>query len=353
MDPDDKALFEIKKVDRVFYEDRLKDFLPDRIIDIHTHVWKKELKVRPASSEGKTVTWPSLVAEENSIEDLKETYDLMFPGKRVTPLIFSTLSEKYDELNGYVSACSKEHDVPALIFSLPQWSGEAFEQKVIEGGFLGAKSYLTAADPSIPVKDVTILDFFPHHQLEVMDEHGWIMMLHIPRDLRFRDPVNLKQLIEIEEKYPSLELIVAHVGRAYCNEDLGDAFDVLKDTVNMKFDICANTNSWVFEQLIDAMGPKRILFGSDMPILRMRMKRICEGGTYINIVPKGLYGDVSSDIHMREAEGDEADGLTFFMYEEIEAFRRAAERTGLAGKDIENIFYGNAAGIIESARKGI
>ena len=39
-----------------------------------------------------------------------------------------------------------------------------------------------------------------------------------------------------------------------------------------------------------------------MPILRMRARRICENGIYVNLVPKGLYGDVSGDIHMREVD---------------------------------------------------
>ena len=31
------------------------------------------------------------------------------------------------------------------------------------------------------------------------------------------------------------------------------------------FDFSANTNSWVFARTIEAMGPKRLLFGSDLP----------------------------------------------------------------------------------------
>jgi len=346
------ALFEVKDADRRFYEERLRGFLPSKLIDIHTHVGKKELYQRPEDAKEKTVSWPSRVAEENPIEDLFETYRLMFPDKKVTPLMFPTLSIKMDELNRYVSGCSHTRGVPALIFSLPRWDRREFEKRIIEGGFIGAKSYLTAADSSIPADEITIFDFFPHHQLEVMDAHTWIMMLHIPRDKRLRDTKNIEQLLEIDRKYPNLQCVVAHVGRAYCNEDVGDAFDALENTEHLMFDISANTNEWVFEQAIKTVGPKRILFGSDMPILRMRMKRICENGVYINIVPEGLYGDVSDDIHMREAEGEEAEHLTFFMYEEIDAFRRAAENTGLTADDIEDVFYRNAAGMFAKAGYG-
>ena len=108
------------------------------------------------------------------------------------------------------------------------------------------------------------------------------------------------------------------------------------------FDFSANANQRVFEQLIKAIGAKRIMFGSDMPITRMRMKRVCEDGTYINLVPKGLYGDVAGDKNMREVSREEAEKMTFFIYEQIDAFRRAAEVTGLTKSDIEDVFYYNA-----------
>jgi len=129
---------------------------------------------------------------------------------------------------------------------------------------------------------------------------------------------------------------------------VGAAFEALADTEHLRFDISANCNAWVFEQLIRAVGPRRILFGSDMPILRLRTRRICENGMYVNLVPKGLYGDVSVDPHMRELDGGEAEQLTFFMYEEIDAFRRAAESTGLSRQDVEDVFCNNAAAMLES-----
>ena len=104
------------------------------------------------------------------------------------------------------------------------------------------------------------------------------------------------------------------------------------------------------ESTVNSSGlPDRILFGSDLPITRMRMKRITEDGRYINIVPKGLYGVVSNDPHMREIDGEESESLTFFIYEEIEAFRIAAQNTHLTKDEIKNVFHGNAQRILHSA----
>ena len=341
-----QPLISLTDVDRRVYAERLEPFLPEEIVDIHTHVWRTADFPIPKSAGGggRTVTWPSRVARENPVEDLLETYRLLLPGKRVTPLIFGTTPAggNLDAQNAYIAECSRRARVPALVFSDPSWSAEELESRVRAGGFTGAKSYLSLAPAYLPGKEIRIFDFFPPHQLAVHDRHGWIVMLHIPRDGRLRDPVNLAQLLQIERDYPGLKLIVAHVGRAYCDEDVGDAFDVLAETRRMCFDISANTNDRVFGQLLRRVGPRRVLFGTDLPILRMRMRRITRGGRYVNLVPRGLYGDVSGDPNMGEVDGDEAARLTFFLYEEIDAFRRAAERVGLTRADVADVFCGNA-----------
>jgi predicted TIM-barrel fold metal-dependent hydrolase len=341
---------EIRDVDRRFYRERLASFLPDRILDAHTHVWLRDFRKAPPT--GRAVTWPLRVAEQGPIDELVETYRRLFPGKSVRPLMFSFVESHEDDFeaaNAYVSRAAREKGFPALVFASPLWSATRLEQEIRAGRFLGAKVYLTLAPNHVAAEEIRIFDFLPHHQLEVLDRHGWIAMLHIPRPGRLRDPVNLADMLEIERRYPNARVIIAHVGRAYCPEDVDDAFAILAQTQRLLFDISANTNAVVFEQLIRTVEPRRILFGSDLPITRMRMRRICEKGTYINVVPRGLYGDVSDDPHMREVDGEPAGALSFFLYEEIDAFRRAAEATGLTPQDIEDVFHGNAARIIEAA----
>jgi predicted TIM-barrel fold metal-dependent hydrolase len=120
----------------------------------------------------------------------------------------------------------------------------------------------------------------------------------------------------------------------------------------MRFDISANTNGEVFRRLIAAVGPGRILFGTDMPIPRMRMRRICEKGKYVNLVPRGLYGDVSGDPHMREVAGAAAERLTFFLYEQLDAFRQAARAEGLSRSEVEDVFHNNSKRLLDDAIQG-
>lgn len=347
------TLFEITEADRRCHADELDGFLPRRIVDVHTHVWRASDYPAAAERDTRLVSWPGRVAKDCPIEDLQETYRLMLPGREVTPVIFSNLPRgNIDAVNAYVAESAARHRLPALIFSDPSWSADELERRVSAGGFIGAKSYLSMVPDYIPGREIRILDFFPPHQLEVHNRRGWIIMLHIPRDARLKDPVNLAQMLEIERRYPNVQVIIAHVGRAYCNHDVGNAFEVLASTRRMLFDFSASTNDWVFEQLIRCVGPRRILFGTDLPIARMRMRRVTRDDHYVNIVPRGLYGDVSGDKNMAEADQPEAGQLTFFVYEQLKAFRRAAERTGLSASDVEDVFYGNAMRVIETARRG-
>ena len=67
------SLFEVKPYDREVYEKELKDFLPQKILDVHTHVYLKEFFPPKPLAPGevkRTVTWPSLVAADDSMQVL-------------------------------------------------------------------------------------------------------------------------------------------------------------------------------------------------------------------------------------------------------------------------------------------
>ena len=346
------ALFEVTAYDKKVYEEELKDFLPDKILDIHTHVrLASNNPPPPPNTPPKPLRWPSLVAKDNSIEDLQETYRLMFPGQDVKALIFG--GGYIEKANKYIEDCAKRTGWPSLYYSSPTQSAEEIEQKIREGGFLGLKSYLSLAPKYIPTKEVRIFDFFPKHQLAKLNEMGAICMLHIPRDGRLKDPVNLHQILEIRREFPKVRLIVAHIGRAYTELDVGNAFDLLTQEPETMYDFCANSCEYAITELIRRCGPKHVMFGTDMPILRMRARRIEEGDNYVNLVPPGLYPDPYGDPHLREVSAEEAETITFFAYEELLSFKRACQTLGCSRQDIEDMMYNNAINLIEGARKDI
>jgi predicted TIM-barrel fold metal-dependent hydrolase len=260
------------------------------------------------------------------------------------PVVFGNpcSAEPVEAQNRYVADEARNRGWPALALARPEWSGYDLERVVQSGGFRGVKVYLTYAPPGLKPSQIRIFDFLPPHQIEVIERHGWVAILHVPRPGRLADPDNVAQLLEIDRRWPQARVVIAHVGRAYCVEDLGDALKTLARTRQIRFDVSANTNEEVFARLLEAVGPQRVLFGSDMPITRMRMRRICRDGRYVNLVPRGLYGDVSGDAHMQELEEPQSRELTLFLYEELASLLRAARRVGLSDGDLQAIFGGNA-----------
>jgi len=327
--------FKLSDYDKRVYEEEIFDFLPENIVDSHTHVYKKENKIIPDGP----AYWPSRVAEDCTLEDLKQTYLDLLPGKKVVPVMFGNPESHLNLDNAYVSEKSRESGYPALLLSHYDMTEEFLEQEVIRGGFQGLKPYLNNCRAGVKGREAGIFDFLPHHHLKIADKYGWKVILHISKPDRLKDKGNIRDLMEIEEKYPNVKLIVAHIGRAYAPEDLGDAFDTLKYTKNMKFDFCANTLPVAIERCIEAVGTKRVLFGTDMPIAKMRMYRISEDGYYINVVPRGAYGDLTNAEHMRESDEK---NITNFTYEIIRAFKTAANSLGLSRKDVEDIMCNNA-----------
>lgn len=343
-------LLNIKPYDTEFYNERLRDFLPDTFIDCHTHIWLDEQNHFCEDTAARSCAWPTMVARDNSVQDLCETNRLLFPGKTVRSVLYGQPMVTIDlkRNNDYVAACAEALGTGALYISHPSQSCESIEREMAKHPcFKGLKVYLQFAPDYIPSNEIRIYDFLPPAHLALADKHGWVVQLHIARPRRLADPVNYIQLREIEEKYPNLQLIIAHLGRAYADEDLGDALEYLKHTKKSMWDFTANTNQQVMTRVLDLFGPDRFMYGTDFPIFRMRSRRVVENGFYINEIPMGSLGDVSADPHMREIPYPEADRITFFIYEEIDACRRACEDLGLNKADVNKIFYENARRIFD------
>ena len=323
--------------DRKVYREKLAAFLPDTLVDAHVHLWTPLCREGFAHPDS-LVSWPDLVAADCTYEDLMASYGVMVPEKKVLPVLMTTPTCDLARGNGYIGGLVQKTGLPAFYCVRPE-TGEEEIRDAFRKGFVGIKPYLNYAPSYIPAKEIRIYDFLTPAQLRLMDELEGIVMLHIARDGRLADSVNIAQLMEIDREYPHAKVIVAHIGRAYTAEALGDAFNVLKESRRLLFDFTANTFEPAITACLRAVGPERLLFGSDMPITKMRMYRITEKGHYVNVVPRGLYGDVSGDVHMRES--DESD-ITTFMYEELLAFRTASEKCGLSRSDVESVMAGNA-----------
>jgi predicted TIM-barrel fold metal-dependent hydrolase len=325
------------KVDFPFYKEHLEDFLPKKIIDIHAHS-SNNPGLQP--NDPKPTFWAEWVTMGRGmlLPNLLDAYMKIFPGKEVFPVCFPICNRNdVDERNLYLAEELKQYDnVWGLLWTAPDWNKDELIKRVNVGNFRGIKPYTNMVQNAIPESEITIFDYLPHHHLEAAEDNGWIVMLHIARPDRLADPLNIAQLKEISTTYPNIKLIIAHIGRSYCARHGMIGIPELKDYKNLLFDISANTNQSVMELLIREVGPKRILFGSDMPITAMRAKRICEGDEYVNYVYHADWED------NRTRRNIEEETYTFLLYEEILTFKNAALACNLKKNDIDDVFFNNA-----------
>lgn len=335
-------------VDMAFYRERLEGFLPKRIVDIHGHV-----SMRDAYDDLSKLDWVGRITNGRGlrIEEYLDWTIKMFPGKDMRVLVFGhPTPDRIDPDNAYLVDVMDRYPadrVEGLLLQSPYWSVEELDRRFKAGRFVGIKPYPLMPHKT-PVAQVRIREMLPEAHMRWADERGLIVMVHVPRgDGRLADAQNIEDLEWINREFPNARTIVAHVGREYVDRPEGrEAVRRIAACENLLWDFSATDCQPMFEALIESAGPQRIMYGSDLPIIAFRGKRISRDGEYFNVVYQADWQDKRSG----RVEADEGK-MTFYLYEEIDAFRRAAEACRLTRADIEDVFCNNAERLLASVKE--
>jgi len=325
-------------LDIAIFEEEIASWLPSEILDFHVHVGLPG-HCGPIAPERIAANWALEVGTAQSWQELRGTYAALFPGWQVGCLAFGGVNREVDTdaNNAYVLAGASEpaNRASALLCTRPEWPVE----KVAAGlraGYRGLKPYPDMA----PTGHESVFDFVPPGHLAALDDAAGVLMLHLPRAGRLGDPDNTREVLEIRSRYPRVKLVIAHIGRAYCLPTAMRGLPALADDNGIFFDTAANLNADVFAYALDAVGPGRLLFGSDLPITTMRGVREHVGEQYIN------FTSANYSWNTRRKSPDAEARYTFFLYEELRALIGAAGRCGLGRDDVARIMYGNGAGLL-------
>jgi hypothetical protein len=228
----------------------------------------------------------------------------------------------------------------------PGWSQEKVASLLDAPGVVGVKPYYSLISPNRETRDAhleaSVFDFLPHHVLEVVnDRHAWIT-LHVPKAARLGHPENVREIREIRRRYPDVKLVIAHLGRCYTEAHAREALPQFADDPGLFFDTSAVLNPVCHRIALEHLGPERILYGSDNPILYMRGRRQYQGRSYINRTNHPFYFNQN-----REGADVEAN-YTLYMYEDLRAIKQAFEDLGITGqKQIQALFHDNAVKLID------
>jgi len=340
-------------VDREFWRLHLEDWMPLRIFDAHTHVNEPRFRLVEPSEEKRRQHWVAEVSEPIGAADAARCHDIVFPGREFSCLAFGHPSLAYDV---EASNAALHHECVnrgwhQLVVTRPDWNADQLAQQLDLPNTLGVKPYyalIPGQDPATRDKflEASIFDYLTHEHLEVLDQRGAWVTLHVPKGARLGHPDNIAEIKRIRREYPRVILVVAHFGRCYTLPHAEEALPQLAGDEGIYFDNSAVLNPSVHRLAMRLFGPERILYGTDNPIFYMRGRRQWKGTSYINRTDYPFHFNKDREPHDVEAK------YTLYMYEALLAIKQAASDLGMGSRAMEAIFHGNARRLIDTVGRG-
>lgn len=339
------------EVDQAFWERNLHDWVPERVFDAHVHVVNAALQIETITEEMKRSYWVMELDGVQSADQAQAAYRTVYPGREVSCLAFGMpmLGFEIEGGNEYVRSEAIARGWKSLAVVRPTWCAAQVATLLDQPGVIGVKPYYSLIGYDREGRDryieASTFDFMPHHQLEVLDHRSAWLTLHVPRAGRLGDPANLREVREIRRRYPRIRLVIAHLGRCYTLPHAQEGLLPLADDAGILFDTSAVVNPEVQELAVRALGPRRLLYGTDNPIFYLRGRRQFSGRSYVN--------RTSLPYHFnRERESPEVEATyTLLMYEDLYGLRQACDQVGLGPGDVERIMWRNAVELMEGANQ--
>ena len=339
--------FTVTDPDRTYYRENLENRFPLKILDAHTHM---NLPLHVASVPQSRIDgdWAMQSGCEMSIEDARNFTNALFPGinYRYAAFPFPIKEADTNANNKYIASLIKMNKVSyGLLTTRPEMHAEDIEREIIDGGFVGLKPYPDYVS-AYKGAEVSIPEFLPKEHCAIAERLNKCIILHLPRAGRFADINNIRELCEIAGKFPSLKIIIAHLGRCFNPCYFEKAVQLLgEDIHHFWFDTAAVMNPQVLKPAMEILHDEKILFGLDMPILLFHGSRRWTEATYQNVCREDLAWN-------RHIEGKDAEAkYTFFIYEQINNMLNTMDELGKSKDYKEGFFFSNADRLFSSCIK--
>ena len=318
-------------------QERLKGFIPDRVFDVHAHVYDRAFipnMAKPGTIEYDNI--PVAGADEMLSQQGKLYGDVFL---RANLIIFPDPAMA-DLSNGMREAgtqflkkqLEKHPECVGEAFVIPSDTKEDVEKLLIHPNIRGFKCYHVTANRQGKTFDADIGEYLPESAWQVADERGLCITLHMVKKQALADPGNLDYIQKMARKYPNAKLILAHAARSFAAWTAMESVKKLKDYPNVLFDIAAVCESPSIFEVIRQAGPQRVMWGSDYPVSLMRGKCISIADSFLWLYKEQLELCASNTEFDADLVGME--GLL--------AFQQAAYMLNLSRAEVEDIFYHNA-----------
>ena len=328
----------VNDADRELFQRGLDSFVPDDVLDAHTHIWS--LSVHDSThGEGFALFEPDM-----TLERWRRHLNEFMPGRRQGGLIIPGLlggsPESLRQQNEFVSreALSDPWCRPSMMVT-PEMDTDYVRQEVKRLKVSGLKCYHTASARQ-PTWDSEIPEYLTEEHVRVANEEGLCITLHMVKSWAVADPGNQHWIRTYCERYPNMKMILAHAARSFNPNHAMEGIESLQGLPNLWCDMAAVSEVGACEAIIDALGHEKLLWGGDFPVSNIRSRCVAIGDTFVWLYPE----------QFPEEHNYPPDSFVLHGLESLRVLKQAAWHRRLSDGQVEDIFFNNLAGLLDIKR---
>jgi glutamate-1-semialdehyde 2,1-aminomutase len=289
-----------------------------------------------------------MVSTENyPVERLLADGKRIFAGREYRAVCFGDPTPSADNAKdtAYAAAAGKMRGVyPLMVAGAPlKVPREILKWRVEDQGFLGYKVFLNWQGDDYG--NIGIRDMLGANEMDLADELGLVVLLHVPGSGRLADPEVQSGVKWLSEGWPNARIVLAHCGRCYLPSEMEKAVGALRDLSNIFLDTSMVMDESVLRMVFEGIDSDRVLFGTDFPIAAMRGRRVRVMDHWVDVV----FGDYPPSSYRVRAPGIRA---TFMAWEIALAVRKAGRAVGLPEQRVRDVFFENGMRVLHGVRAG-
>jgi len=315
--------------DRIIWEEDLASFVPPRFFDAHVHLW---------SDDHLPVAHPrrnQLIACDMALTQAWNRR--FFPGREVDYLVLGMPVPGVDVQahNRFVAEQTQTFpNARKHRLVTPQCRTPEIEADIKAYGFGGLKPYRLFATTG-DANQCRIHEFLTHEQMELANDLGLWVTMHLSRYHGCADEHNLKDLEEYtQRRYPRIRWILAHCARSFTYWPISKAVDRLRQLPNIWYDSSAVSDVMSHYTLFKHEDHRRILFGTDNLTANSFHGQYVAMGRFWYQIETPEYAK-QSNIHCDQRP-------ILAIYQQLLSMKHAAKLAELSPQQVEDIFLNNA-----------
>jgi predicted TIM-barrel fold metal-dependent hydrolase len=319
--------------------------LPDRIVDVHSHLGTREAAETLSSSllQNMVTTYPYFSEEEHA-----RFHQILWEERhKLTQVVFGFpfLGIDVKKSNDYVLEVTKSNPM-YVPFLMGDPNNLSYTQTQIRSGnWFGVKMYAE----QLKLRASRIVDFYPESILEVINEQKLPIILHLPNNL----VTDSAELVQLSDKFRDVRFIVAHFGLSRGPLDqTKEALRAVEPFANILFDTSWYIGEDELKAGFEILGGDKIMYASDQPfnLIRARFVQHPQFGERILTDQPYHWANSVEQNYYKEVTGMNPSEFANFHYEGIRvllnAITRVYKREDL-GNAIDKVFYKNAAKLLK------